>query len=221
LYNNNSILKKINPDKDITLDEVSRHVPLLRLIKFITQYWREFQNELYTFWGGETKYEVREVPNFETKQPENKTPEKVSKFIASAKTEEVSHEKYLDEIASLRAKLQEKEMEVTSLKELYLDAKASQQTSQQNYESLQKDYENQRKEPIALRDFAYRSSKEFEELPEMTISEMQQAIETKEIVIIGGHVNWINKIQKTFRNWVIIPANASRTVDTNILTGKE
>ena len=212
-----SILTKINPDKDITLEETFRHVPLIRLTKFIIKYWGEFQDTLSSFFGKEVSYQVRELPNFDTKQPETKTPVKVSKVVAPAKTEEITSEEYLEEIASLRAKLHEKEKETKWLKEFYHDAKSG----QEKYESLQKDYENQREELIALREFAYRSSKGFEELPEMTIAEMQKAIETKEIIIIGGHVNWINKIQKTFPNWEIIPANASRTVDANILADKE
>ena len=50
---------------------------------------------------------------------------------------------------------------------------------------------------------------------------MKSAVEKKEIIIVGGHTNWINKVQKSFPNWSIIPANASRTVDTNIFSGKE
>ena len=57
-------------------------------------------------------------------------------------------------------------------------------------------------------------------MPQTTIDEMKSAVEKKEIIIVGGHTNWINKVQKSFPNWSIIPANASRTVDTNIFQEK-
>ena len=221
-----NILKNTKSVKNISIDTVFHYLPALWFTRSISEIWKEFQDEFSIFFGEEAKYKPRESLLFDPKkvqpekQSENKTSipiNQVPKFVAPVKSEVITSEEYLEEIASLRAKLHEKEKETKWLKELYHDAKSG----HEKYESLQKEYENQRKELIALREFAYRSSKEFEDLPQMTIAEMQKAIETKEIVIIGGHVNWINKIQKTFRNWVIIPANASRTVDANILTGKK
>ena len=36
-----------------------------------------------------------------------------------------------------------------------------------------------------------------------TIEDMKEKIAKKDVVIIGGHINWINKLQKQFPKWII------------------
>ncbi len=70
-------------------------------------------------------------------------------------------------------------------------------------------YESERDELIALRSFAYNSTKH-EDLPdEADIEQMKKAISGKKIAIIGGHPNWISKIKKTFPDWSYIQINES------------
>lgn len=41
------------------------------------------------------------------------------------------------------------------------------------------------------------------------------------IVIIGGHINWINKLRKQFPNWLFILSETYKTVDGKMLDGKD
>ena len=219
-----NILKQIDPDKEITFDELFGYLPVINLVKTITSDCEYFQNEFCVLLGEKTKAEFDDLLLFDSskiqvqpKKQATNTKMKLISNVAPIKTDEVNTTDYLEEISSLRTKLHEKENEIMRLKELYRSSKFA----RNEYANLQKKYEDQREELIALREFAYRSAKGFEELPQTTIDEMKSAVEKKEIIIVGGHTNWINKVQKFFPNWSIIPANASRTVDTNIFSGKE
>lgn len=52
-------------------------------------------------------------------------------------------------------------------------------------------------------------------------NEMKDALVEKQIVIIGGHVTWVNKLKKLFPEWKYIDTNAYKTVDGKMLDGKD
>ena len=58
-------------------------------------------------------------------------------------------------------------------------------------------------------------------ITEESLEEMEKAIADKNIVIIGGHVNWLNKLKKRFPNWMFIPTENYKTVDGKMLDGKD
>lgn len=53
------------------------------------------------------------------------------------------------------------------------------------------------------------------------LDEMENAIADKQIVIIGGHVNWQNKLKQTFPGWLFVHPDAYKTVNSGMLEGKE
>ena len=57
-------------------------------------------------------------------------------------------------------------------------------------------YESEREELIALREFAYQTQQEEEIRSDLSVEEMKTAIKGKKIAIIGGHVNWHNKLKQ-------------------------
>ena len=216
------VLKTLEPGEEITAEDIARYVPMLWLVEAMTDIFFQFKDEIETALGEVVNWEEDTIFN-----PE-KIPLKQSKVFpfpvrttasttAPIKMGDAKAEEYMEEINQLRKKLHEKEQENTFLRELYKNAKAS----QIKQENLQKEYENQREELKALRDFAYKSSKEIEVQKQESIEDMKKAIKNRKILIVGGHINWINKLQKNFPGWSIIPANASRTVDAKILDGIE
>jgi hypothetical protein len=50
---------------------------------------------------------------------------------------------------------------------------------------------------------------------------MKAQIADLDIVIIGGHINWINKMKKEFPKWMFIASDAYKTVDGKMLEGKD
>ena len=50
---------------------------------------------------------------------------------------------------------------------------------------------------------------------------MEKAIADKKIVIIGGHVNWQNKLKKLFPEWFFVATDAYKTVNSGMLENKE
>ena len=54
-----------------------------------------------------------------------------------------------------------------------------------------------------------------------SIEEMKLAIEEKNYVIIGGHINWINKLKSEFPNWTYISVDNFKNFDGTVLDNKE
>lgn len=139
--------------------------------------------------------------------------------IAPVSTGDVCSEEYLKEIADLRRKLNEKEQENKALVQQCRQLKKEQLQS----ESLISKYESERDELIALRNFAYRleNSTLDDDTEDISLDEMKDALVEKQIVIIGGHVTWVNKLKKLFPEWKYIDTNAYKTVDGKMLDGKD
>ncbi|MBQ2923933.1 MAG: hypothetical protein IJE57_00035, partial [Anaerotignum sp.] len=57
--------------------------------------------------------------------------------------------------------------------------------------------------------------------PEEKLDEMKAAISEKNIVIIGGHINWVNKLKKEFPKWKLLDANITRDSDSQLINGAE
>ena len=72
-----------------------------------------------------------------------------------------------------------------------------------------------------FRNFAYKSDQEIPKIADENLAEMQKAIADKEIVIIGGHINWINKLKKMFPKWMFIHPDSYKGVDGKMLENKE
>ena len=56
---------------------------------------------------------------------------------------------------------------------------------------------------------------------DISLDEMKDELVEKHIVIIGGHVTWVNKLKKLFPEWKYIDTNAYKTVDGKMLDGKD
>lgn len=217
------ILKKLQPDKEFTFEDVQHYAQLYGLVEAITDISECFEEEMYHFFGEDI--ESKETPLFTaenvtgraaTKEPV-KVNRKVATNVAPVSMGEAKAEDYLAEIADLRKRLNAQEQDNRHLRELNRSVKAAQEEN----EKMLADYQNEREELIALREFAYRSTKEYEELTENTVADMKKAISDKNIAIIGGHINWINKLSKQFPNWMFVHPDSYKTVDGKMLNGKE
>lgn len=54
-----------------------------------------------------------------------------------------------------------------------------------------------------------------------SVEEMKALIAYKDIAIIGGHINWINKLKQEFPDWTYISVSDFKAVDVKSLDNKE
>lgn len=123
----------------------------------------------------------------------------------------------LQEIALLKSRLDDREREIKRLRESYrmLDV------AKREIEEMVHKYESEREELIALREYAYQTQQEEPEVSSISLEEMKKAISGKKIAIIGGHVNWHNKLKQQFPEWRFVLSEAFKTVDGKMLEGSE
>ena len=149
------------------------------------------------------------------KKEEKKKTEPVN--VAPVSLGKADAEDYLAEIAMLRKKLHEQEQENRYLREVNRNAKNAERDSQELVNKLQGD----REELIALREYVYTSELEVEPIAETEIEEMKSAIAEKDVVVIGGHVNWVQKLKQLFPKWLFIQPDTYKVVDGRMLENRE
>lgn len=140
----------------------------------------------------------------------------------SISAENIEKNDYLLEIDRLRNCLDKKEQECKQLKSLY--SAATEKSKEMEHLLLQ--YQTDREELIALREFVY-SLEHGETLDSLDndagdiILQMKKEIANKNYIIIGGHVNLISKLKAEFPNWKFILPSDYRTIDAKMLIGKD
>ena len=218
-----AMLKTIYPKEEFTHEDVQHYAQVYSMIDALAQVSDSFDEHVERLLGvdnysveddGESLYKpeniiVREkIEKVKQNEPVNVAP--IS--MGNAETED-----YLAEIAMLRKKLHEKEQENKYLREMNRNARNAEKESQELINKLQSD----REELIALREYAYKSKWETEPAAEVKLEEMTAAIAEKNVVIIGGHVNWIQKLKQLFPKWLFVHPDMYRTVDGKMLENKE
>ena len=217
-----AVLKTTKPKKDYTFEEIQMYTNIYDLAAALTDVADSFNYEAGYLIGDEIdELDVEEAlfnPASMTVNVRSKKPEKKpATNVAPVSKGDVSAEDYLAEIAELRKKLNEKEQENKYLREQYRNAKHSSEET----EGLIRKYAAERDELIALREYAYNSEHADDTVEEDKLPDMEKAIADKQIVIIGGHVNWQNKLKQMFPEWLFVHPDAYKTVNSGMLEGKE
>lgn len=219
-----AVLKTANPKKEYTFDEVQKYTAIYSTVFALVNVAEYFDTELGYLTGDTVEDFEKEDMLFKPENVQYKPKEekkilsqKSITNVAPVSNGSASEEDYLKEIALLRSKINEKELENKNLREMYRQAKKQYDEA----DRMNKKYESERDELIALRNFVYRLKREVEEIADDSFEEMKKSIVSKNVVIIGGHVNWINKLKAIFPDWLYIPPNAYKTVDGKMLDGKD
>ncbi len=219
-----AVLKSWKPKREFTFEEVQLYTNIYDLSAALTDVADSFDYEAGYLIGDEIdEIDVEEAlfnPANMTvnvrKKPED-NPKKPITNVAPVSKGDVSAEDYLAEIAELRKRLNEKEQENKYLREQYRNTRHSAEET----EGLVKKYEAERDELIALREYAYNSEHEDDIVEEDKLPDMEKAIADRKIVIIGGHVNWQNKLKQIFPEWFFVHTDAYKTVNAGMLEGRE
>lgn len=169
----------------------------------------------YATWDEDTLFHPDNISVSEaSRQREEKKP---LTSIVKTDSKDVKEEDYLAEIDELRRKLNQRDMEYKQLRSQY----AALNSAKKESDNFVAKYQNDREELIALREFAYRLEQEVPEIPEVGLDEMKATIADKAFVIVGGHVNWVNKLKTEFPKWSYVLPSAYKTVDASSLENKD
>ena len=146
----------------------------------------------------------------------NEKPKEINVIDKTKKKSDMSEETnavFKEEIEALRRKVHKLESDNNSLRsELIEKRKLDEETK-----ALKKGLENANKELAALRDFAYKQTKEEIAESRITIDQMKQELAKHRIIIIGGHTNWVAKMKEQFPGWVFINPDAGSSVDVSVV----
>ncbi len=128
-----------------------------------------------------------------------------------------SNEDYLKEIAELRNKLNKAEQDIQYLRSNNKKAK----TEAATFESLRNQFEAEHEELIPLRNYVYNLTDETGPESNTNVEELKKAIEDKNILIIGGHPNWHNKLKTLFPNWSFIGVEKFASLNPATADGRD
>lgn len=209
-----AFLKTAFPKEKFSFGDVQMYAMMDLSIDALVSVCDEFDESMSLLLGIAPEWQER--GDLECKfHPENikvakrKTTQKEVKAInvAPVLQSNVTDTDYRNEISRLRSQLHEKEQECRHYRQQYDQMRASLTAT----EEIIKKHEIERAELIALRNHVYSLSESVLPLKEETLADMQKTIAKRKIAIIGGHVNWINKLKKEFPNWKYLDADITRS----------
>ncbi len=216
-----SILKTLFPSEEFEQDEIIHYISIIGCIDALCNIADTLNNEFDTLSGNQITPVVTTEALFNPDNviPAKKTvPEKdVHSAVPPVDTTHFSEDVYLQEISTLRSKLSTMTHEVSYLRSTLQTT----EQSNRDLQSLVRKHESERYELIALRNYAYKSSSFVEYDDTKDISDYLPLLREHKIVIIGGHVGWINKLKVLLPNWTYIQPDSFRTVDSSILESKD
>lgn len=219
-----AVLRTVYPKREFTYEEVQRYTHLYSAISSLVDVSENLDDlnrmflgleQDYDDWDDETLFHPENITV--SNQPKSKAEKKVLTNVATVDNSSASKDDYLAEIDELHKKLNQREMEYKQLKAQYSAAHVARKEAENRLAV----YESDREELIALREFAYHLENEAPVIAETSIDDMKKAIADKAYVIIGGHVNWVNKLKSEFPKWTFILPSAYKTVDADGLDNKD
>ena len=213
-----ALLKCAYPKEEFTFEEVQTYSMIAHCIDAVVSVCNIYDENLTEMMGvgpelnriGECRFKpenivIKDVPKVKT--------ESKPVHVAPVAGKHVKEEDYIKEINELRRRLREKEEESKHLRQLYEQTKVSLSDAQE----VIAQNANYMEELITLRNYVYSLSQEVPVIEEEKLEDMKCTIAEKSIIIIGGHINWINKLKKEFPNWRYLDANISRANDSKLV----
>ena len=225
-----ALLKMTYPDREFTYEDVQYYAHLFELVNVISNFDWAYRETMVSLLGLHEQefpgmFEGRILFKPETvlaathrssaAKPAPKAP--VITHMAPIATAQASDADYKAEISELRRKLHEQEQQSRYLREQYQTMKEELKEAEAQVEGYKRD----REELIALREHVYRESQEMPEAPVIDLDTMKKAIGEHSILIVGGHVNWQNRLKQNFPKWKFIDIHYYNTVDVKVVEGVE
>ena len=219
-----AVLRTVFPKREFTFEEVQHYCHIYSAVSALGTVSEEFDNINSLFLG--QKYEYDSWDDETLFHPENVVVHAATKKdkeqktltnVVSLEIGDANKEDLLAEIDELRRKLNHREMEYNRLKVQY----SAVHVEKKEAESLLAKYQNDREELLALREFVYKLENDTPEFSETSIDDMRKVIADKPYAIIGGHVNWINKLKTEFPKWTFVLPSSYKNVDADALANHD
>lgn len=215
-----ALLKTMNPERDYSFEEVQVYSRVRDLAIAITNTADTYDYEMGQLLGNDVDEDGLNESRFKPgsisvsgKCKQDIKPEPV--ITASIKNNNASDEDFVKELDLLRTELNKQKQINKELIEDYRLCKKNLAVS----EGLNRKYEAERDELIALRTYAYNST-HTEDLPEeVNLSDKISALSERKVLIIGGHPNWINAIKKKLPTWNYIQADETTKLTPGSILG--
>ena len=217
-----ALLKSAYPNEEFTFEEVQTYSMIANCIDAVVSICDGYNENLSEMFGiapdlfriDECLFKPENIAYKENQKAKN---EAKPINIAPVADKDVKEEDYLREINDLRCRLREKDEECKHFRQLYEQSKNSLHDAQEAIAQ----HSNYMEELITLRNYVYGLSQEAPPIEEDKLEDMKRVIAEKSIIIIGGHVNWINKLKKEFPSWRYLDANISRANDNKLVEGAD
>ena len=128
---------------------------------------------------------------------------------------------FASEISNLRSQKSELQSAQDNEKQLLIKENKNLKLEIARLKKQLEEKESHSKEVIALRDFVYKQKIEDNfEIEDIDIDQIINTINKYNGIIIGGHPNWINKMQQKLDNWKFIGVDVN-TIPDSILNGTD
>ena len=208
-----ALLRRIDSNLDITLPMAETYSFIYRLVKIIVKSNQEYYSDTLQMFGLEKANEnCMFHPEKIVCRETAKKKEPASKEKSPALTEN-EKDAYIKEIEELRRQLEKKEAELRSSKLHCRNVEVELRETESLAESYKAELAENKEELVALRNYVYNLSEEDVFVEPVDLDKMKQFLLTKNIVIVGGHTNWVNKLKAEFPKWKFYDANVARTND--------
>lgn len=209
---------KLN-DSAETLRNIAPYTALYQVVKCFTddlQCAEDVCNILQDTYG-----EIEDQRLFPDKlQPATKSEGKqeINRGKSNDKVTEFERLAFEREIMELKGKLRNKEQDISHLHHELKKQKENCMLQEKQISDLQ----SKQDELIHLRDYVYSlteqsNSAENSGNTELTIKEKEQFLKSKNIVVIGGHPNWIKNIKPEFTNWLFVEPGPNSTNNVKLI----
>ena len=219
-----AVFKKTYPKREYTIEEISVYAVMLRCVGAVSTNmdWLSEYLRIMAFGINGTDF-YDEYPS--AFQPENvrfhnesglKTEKKHDNAEVTPAVPAVSKtdgEIYVAEIEKLRLKVHQLESENGDLRARLSDH----QRTADKERNVREQLESANRELAALRDYVYSLTEE--DLTENTVSlaDMKMTLVKMNVVIIGGHSNWVSKLRNEFPDWTYVNPEVSGSTDASIV----
>ena len=217
-----AVLRSAYPNEEFSFEEVQTYSLIAHSIDALVTVCDDYHDILSELFGiGPDMHAIREglfkPESISYKDVPEAKIEAKPVHIAPVVSKNVKEEDYIKEIEELRRRLREKEEECKHFRQLYEQTKVSLSDAR---EAVAQNA-NYMEELIALRNYVYSLSQDVPAIEGDKLEDMKHTIAAKNIIIIGGHINWVNKLKKEFPNWRYLDANISRVNDNKLLEGAD
>ncbi len=222
LMSSTAILKKTWPEKKFSNEEIFLYAEIYRLGTILSEVCAKMINETTQLICGNTteceedgyapRFCANDIPN--RKRVVEECVDSKDKMVIDKKEDEKKQDYTQSEVDSLRRKVHALEAEIN---QLHMEIKGKAKLSDE-LQVLKKQTDQDRRELVALRNHVYDlTESENENDDKVSVEEMKKTLEKKKYIIVGGHINWVNKLKAVFPEWTYISPTVSGSVPAAII----